>query len=550
MPCSWSVSGLRRISSCCMPRRALILLGTLLWCMPAGAQPTPFKGVVWTIPASIDQAVRDLVDMHAMGADAVLTSVVADSRLLDTADTLGLALFQDLPIMDLPARGLLDTLAATLLMLDDVIRRTAYHPSARHFGLAWRSDTSDARSCEYFARLTQYAHRFAGVKTYYRSYFARDDACGPNVDVVLLDIPAEHDSAWHMHLWGPDTPVGILSAGKPAMRGAIGLLDPSSAESQARFLENHLRQLLAPDLDPYAVFIFRYRDPPGSYRGGYGLRDASGRSRPSWEVVRGFYTGTQDVFAFRLGKAPVEGWSWSILAAWLAFAIVATAMSTSLRFRELVTKSLAWRGYYVEYLRSERGVSTGAAMVALVSQALLSGATVSILVVTLQHEPFVDYLVSAMPTAARDTYERTLEPGFLIFVSVFVFHVTFVQLVAVALKLSGRISFGKALTIIVWPSWITAILPCVVLIIPSLEPTVAARTATIMAFCMGITALGAFCLSMGHYCKLYIQSRGSRAAMGLFWTAVVSFLAWVLWFLDMEPSPSKITFLWHLALRG
>ena len=176
-----------------MLRRALILLGTLMWCAPAEGQPAPFKGVVWTIPGSVDQALQDLVDIHALGANAVLTGIVQDFRLLVAADSLGLAFFQDLPIKDLPARGLMDTLAATVLALDDVVRRMAGHASARHFGLAWRSDTSNPRSCEYFERLTQYAHRFPGVQTYYRSYFARDDACARYVDMVLLDIPAARD---------------------------------------------------------------------------------------------------------------------------------------------------------------------------------------------------------------------------------------------------------------------------------------------------------------------------------------------------------------------
>ena len=352
--------------------------------------------------------------------------------------------------------------------------------------------------------------------------------------------------------WSESTPVGIGSAGKFAVRGAVGLLDPASAESQARFLETHLQQLLSPAVDPTAVFVFRYRDPPDNFRGGFGLRDASGRPRPAWEVVRGFYSGTQDVFAFRLGKAPRAGGSWSLLAAWVAFAIFAVAIFTSSRFRRRVTIFATSRGYYVDQLRNDRGGGgyAGLALIALASQVLLSGSMISILVGTLRYEPSVGYLVSMMPAVVRHAFTRTLEPGIVILLFVVVLHTAAVMIMASALRLSGCSSFGEALEIIVWPGWVTAILPCLVLIIPSLEPAVATRAATAAAVGSSIPILAALSLSTLLYCKLQLQSRGSRVAMGMFCTAVISLLVWVLWFLDMVPSPSKIAFLLHLVLRG
>ena len=533
-----------------MSYRALLLVGALLWCRPGVAQTTPFKGVVWTVPPSTESALQDLADIRALGANAVLTDLIWNDRLLVAADSLGLMLFQDLPIEYLHARGLSDTLAATLLLLNDAIQRGTGHESARHFGLARRSDTSSPVSCEYFSRLTQFAHRTPGIRTYYRSYFARDDTCAQNVDAVLLETTAAHDPSQQLELWTSGTPVGIGSFGQLATRGAVGLSDPASAESQARFLETHLRQLLSSDTDVYALFVNRYRDARGDFRGGYGLIDASGRPRHAREVVRGFYSGEQDVFAFRSGQTPVDRGSWSLMAAWLAFAIFATTMSFSPRFSMLVIRSFTRQGYYVESLRNERGFLTGVAMISLVCQALLSGSMISLLVLTLQHEPLMSYLGALMPETARELYERSLAPGFLVLTGVFFLHVTSVFVIAVALKLVGRISLGEALTVIVWPAWITVLLPILVLLIPSLEPATASRLAIIALLCSGIPVLAALSTTAVHVFRLYLQSQGSRIAMGLFCVAMVSLLIWTALLLDWVPSRSTFAYLWHLALRG
>ena len=173
-----------------MSHRALLLAGTLLLLVSATAQETPLKGVVWNVPADIGRAEADLAVMRRMGVEAVRTEIILDGRILTQADSLGLVLFQDLPIEWLSATALRDTLDYALELLETAIERSADHPSARNFGLARLSDSSSPRGCEYFARLTERVRRLPRGRTYYVTAFVQDDLCSSEVDMVLIDVSA------------------------------------------------------------------------------------------------------------------------------------------------------------------------------------------------------------------------------------------------------------------------------------------------------------------------------------------------------------------------
>ena len=184
----------------------LLLCGALMLAacgrgQPAAAQTAPLKGVVWEAPANTDQAAAELIAMHRLGVEAVRTGLLGQERLFDLADTLGLQFFQELPFDGLSAAALIDTLSYARRLLERAVAQARNHASARHFGLARRSDTSDPRACAFFEHLAQQVHRTPSSQVYYLSAFIEADRCADVVDFVLLDARDASDPAGQLARW-------------------------------------------------------------------------------------------------------------------------------------------------------------------------------------------------------------------------------------------------------------------------------------------------------------------------------------------------------------
>ena len=110
-------------------KRSCFLLLVLLTTLPVAAQ-RPVPGVVWEVPDEA-QAVRDLLWMRQIGVQAVRTGVVESERLLGVADSLGLQLYQDLPVSSLSAAALQDSLTGAVQLLNRIVAKSRAHPSAR-----------------------------------------------------------------------------------------------------------------------------------------------------------------------------------------------------------------------------------------------------------------------------------------------------------------------------------------------------------------------------------------------------------------------------------
>ncbi|MGB3542484.1 MAG: hypothetical protein WBA11_06105, partial [Rubrivirga sp.] len=65
--------------------------------------PSALAGVVWAAPDSTAAALEDLEAMRRVGVRQVRSGLVTDVRVLEAADRLGIAVWQDLPIKGLPA---------------------------------------------------------------------------------------------------------------------------------------------------------------------------------------------------------------------------------------------------------------------------------------------------------------------------------------------------------------------------------------------------------------------------------------------------------------
>ena len=356
-------------------RLALLWIVFGLLAAPGRAQDRPTKGMVWTPPPSLPRAERALRTMHARGVQAVRTPLVRDERLLAVADTLGLQWYQDLPLAYLAAPALADTIDYAREQLNRVLAVAQRHPSARHFGLARLSDTSDPAACSVLQQLAAVVQRQGppGSQTYYVTPFTTADRCGAAVDQVLLDVrnaarPAQRLQAWQRA--HPETPVGLGALGTWVRRDTVrGLRAPHSPEAQARYLERHLGSLLADTLQaPLAsVFIYRWRDAADSssdpYGRPYGVHAADGTPRPAADVVEGFFTSTQTVFAFTAGQQPAAASPWLVVMGWALIGLMALVYYRGPRFQQMVMRYFSAHNFYQESVREGREVLVGSMLV-------------------------------------------------------------------------------------------------------------------------------------------------------------------------------------------
>ena len=134
--------------------RTYVILGLVLlcaWTQRAHSQSPPLKGIVWDAP--VPPTPRHLLKMHEAGVEAVRLPWVTNNALLEVADTLGLQLFQDISLDYLPVDVLLDSLEYAKRMVWQATLVSLLHPSAQHFGVSTKSDTSTPRACEYLNSL-------------------------------------------------------------------------------------------------------------------------------------------------------------------------------------------------------------------------------------------------------------------------------------------------------------------------------------------------------------------------------------------------------------
>lgn len=340
----------------------------------ARAQDRPVAGVVWTPPSSVEQGVEALRAMHDQGVEAVRTPPVRDERLLAEADTLGLQVYQDLPLRLLSAQALDDTLDHARVQLDRMLSVAQRHPSARHFGLGDRVDTSDPATCAALQQLAAVVRSQGppGSQTYYVTPFTAADRCAPAVDLTLLDAlsaerPAQRLAAWQAA--HPDARGGLGALGTWVRGDTLrGLRVPHSPERQARYLERHLASLQADTLQraPAAVFVYRWRDasapPSDPYGRPYGLHTARDAPRPAADVVAGFFTGTQTVFAFSAGSVPRLLMPWLILMGWGAVGLLAVVYFRSPRLQQMAARYFGAHNFYQESVREGREMLVGSTL--------------------------------------------------------------------------------------------------------------------------------------------------------------------------------------------
>lgn len=538
---------------------------------PAATSPAPLKGIVWEAPANPDQAVAELRAMRRLGVEAVRTDLLQDERLFELADTVGLQFFQELPLDGLSAAALLDTLIHARRLLEQAVARARNHVSARHFGLARRSDTSDPRACAFFEHLAERAHRAPNSEVYYLSAFIEADRCADAVDFVLLDALDASDPAGRLTRWQAAhaassrrrAGIGALGAWVGA-QSASGLRAHRSPEAQARYLETHLGRLLADAMPaaPRAVFVHRWRDIRAAtpspardltrpYQESYGLYTSDETPRPARDVVQGFYTGTQTTFAFPAGDAPGLEIPWSLLFGWLVFILIACGYALSPRFRYMVPRYFLAHGFYREAIREGREVLLGVSVALLVALALSAGVFGSVFLDIVRHEAAFRFLFRALPQPVQLVGVPLLAQPWMMVLLVGSFYALGVALWTTLLSFASRRRLplipGQALMLVLWARWPFPLLTAGAMVAPTLSEPLAL---SLMLALAGVWAV-ATCSSIVRTLRDYAAITNSRAALivAMGFANPLLLLLLAAFFLTFDAGPA-FTFFWHLVTRS
>ncbi len=440
------------------PRSLAALLLSLLAVLPVQAQR--LRGVVWTPPAALAAARADLHAIRDAGFGAVRTGALSEA-LLQTTDSLGLAVYTDLPY-DYPTSAslgrALPKARQTIFHLGTLARR---HPSLRFVGLARRPDTADPAMCAVLDTLGGWVRR-VGLRPYYLAAFIEADGCAPSPGLVLL---AARDQAAPERLlarWAaahPGVPAGLGMVGTWVNDEAEGLRAPHSPEAQARLFEGFLARA---DTLGAPVFVYRWRDGTGGtlddpFRRNYGLTREDGRARPALAVVRGFLAGTQEAFAFKRGQTGSGRGASAVLFFWLGLLCIGAVYAAEPRVRTLLPRYFNARSFYREGLRDARDTLSLATLALALGVTIATGVVVAALAEVLRDLPAFEFLFALGPPALARLLAGLIGRPWLLVLTVMVVQAAFfaywVLLFFVLTRRRYFLSLSQALGFIVWPLW-------------------------------------------------------------------------------------------------
>lgn len=532
---------------------------------PLPPMPPALAGVVWDRPVENAAALNELLAMRRAGVRAVRTAVVEDEALLRAADLLGLALWQDLPLTDLAAPHLVDTLAFAERALAAALARAARHPSARHFGLALGSDTSDPRARAYFERLTALVRERGpgGSRTYYLTRFPESDRCARTVDLVLLDArdraPADVLAAWRARHREPAGVGAFGAAVRDDQDG--GWRTPGTPAAQARALEDGLASALALEGPPEALFVHRWRDGDAAGSSlsaevqavGYGLLDAAGRPRPALGVVRGFFTATQRTFAFSAGPPAPEARAAAplVFAGWAILLVLGVLYAGAPRFSLLAPRYFGRHDLYREAVQRGYDLDWGLNAVLALALALAAGVVGAACFRALGRTDALAAATAGLSPEAQSRVAALLgAPTLLVSVLAAAYGLwlllNLVGLHGVAGR-KRRLRPPQALTLAVWSRWAVFGLLVGAMLLATASP----GRATLLAPALLGLWLAAEVVTLGRMAAdLAAVARvpSGRAWLLGFALPVVVFGAALL--AAATAARAELGFLWHLATRG
>jgi len=488
--------------------------------------PVTAQGVVWKPPRAYQAAAEDLLEMHAVGVNAVRTGPVTDRRLLMMADSLGITMYRELPLSALSA----DEVLMRSDSADSLIRAILDSPlsvRAGPIGLLRHSDTDVAGVCEWIsARRTtarERARDIAGidVDVYYVSLYDRPDACSDRADFVLLDVLSDPDPVLSATAWirRTDRPVGLALVGQSTRaarsepmqvrgRPLPATYDPTpgrtepriSLHRQARYLENVLAAARRSPL--HSVFVYRWRDqsresPRGvsSFTdsrantataaavsglslagpvGGFGLYDGEYNPRPSLQVVRGFYTGERDVFVFPTGIRSPAGASWFTLMGWTLVMVFVIVYATSPLMRMMVPRYFLSHGFYRNAVREAREVLPLTSTALLTVMGLIAGMIATLIVTTYIDSDAARLLLARLPDSVHAGIIALVDAPMALTVLAgsltLLLTALWITVWLIIVRRQAPLLPSQALMLAVWPRWALPVLLPIAMVVERLGP--------------------------------------------------------------------------------
>ncbi|MBT8399947.1 MAG: hypothetical protein KJO98_05685 [Rhodothermia bacterium] len=430
-------------------------------------------GVTWSIPDDEAAAISDLFAMWDAGITVVRTAPVTNTSLLVAADSLGIEFFQDLEVGPLPSSALVDSTDYALEALRNQFSTAERFRSARFIGLARLSDTSDPQACAYFRKLAEEIERSdVELFTYYTTPFLEADRCGEIVDGILLearDISQSRLDAILAAAQGSMTRIlGLASLGTwvDLELDKTGTLNAHSPEWQARFLEDRLTQVREQRGGSALslVIVHRWRDPQAiddTFRDltqrRYGLLNGSGGPRPSYDVVRGFATGRQTVFARESGNTVEAPWTWMTIAGWLALALLGMVYASSPQMRNTIPRYFRAHGFYREAVASGRESMPAETVATLACVSIAVGMLATVFVHEISSRPVFVVVSSWLNPEVRDFVGALLDQPWTmvaVFASVYSLAAVIWTSVMSLISRAGRVLLpAQVLILIVWSQW-------------------------------------------------------------------------------------------------
>ena len=518
----------------------------------------PGQGVVWAPPSHPGPALRTLDAMHARGVTAIrLESLPPADTVWARADALDLRLFVDLPTSAVSGADLETALRNARPALQKIQQLARTHPSIRAVGLGPGVDTSVRAACAPLQTWTQRVHnRSPRLHTYYVTPFtAAHDQCREAVDLLLLDTRGRDDPIERWHRWeSTDATVGIGALGTWTTPDApAGLNVPHSPQRQARHLERALSSLTDPNtVKAPPVFIYRWQDEASAFPPGrrYGLHNRAGNARPAAEVVRGFYTGQQRVFAFSSGTAPSTAPVVAILLSWVLVALLGGLYARNPFVRQTVSRYFAAHGFYRDAVQKGRDVGPIENLVLLGGVGIALGIIGALTAQISAPQPEMTLLLDALPPQVQTMIAPGLThptlTGLVVGGLTVVLMLVWNALLVLTAQFEGTFSMAQGLMLITWPCW-PALLGMLIALVAAIRPPVPTGLLGLLLLLGGIGTILAVTIRV---------LRDYWAVSGVSWP-------WVL--LLLLPSPLIVTLvglillvtaydlpvslLWHLVTR-
>ncbi len=480
----------------------LSLLSALaLWHGTSSAQGTVY-GVTWVPPEDDSRAISELADIWSSGVRAVrMPARDANSFLLDSADSLGIELFVELSPGYLPAGRLLDTLSAAQAELYSLAERVRGHRSVTRVGLGRWANSRDATACVYFNELAKrWSSDRDGASTYYTTTFLRDDRCNSSVDEVYVELP-DHppqslDSLYRSAAARIGNLNGIASLGTWIEPSGYyrGVRNERSPEWQARYLETALGSFAnSSEPAPAYVFIHRWSDPEtvDDFFGDIRLRRYGIHARPprpAAEVLTGYATGQQLVFALEPGQPSGVRGRWSTILAWVIIGVLASIYAWSPQMRHMVPRYFLSHGFYREAIASGRESLLLETVVVLAAVSIGVGLALTTLAREISLLPSFVAVRNWIEPERRDFLGALMVQRWslmILLASAFaVVYLAWASLLSLLSRRARTVFPSQTLVVAVWPLWP---LLGLLLVSPALAPALVESRVVLAAMTVAVT---------------------------------------------------------------